>query len=206
MNYEVKEVKRSACEDLILNVHYAKRWPSVSYAFGLFKDGELAGIVTYGTPPSANVRKSIAGECFKGDVLELNRLCMYKNEPNNASMLVGRSLKLLPKGKIVISFADTSEGHVGYVYQATNFLYYGLSAKRVDWRVRGKEHLHPQTITDEFRGVKNRAQAMREKYGDDYYPYHRPRKHRYVYITGSKSYKKAVKRSLKYEIKPYPKI
>jgi hypothetical protein len=124
---------------------------------------------------------------------------------NEASFLVSRSLKMLPKNKIVVSFADTSMGHVGYVYQATNFIYCGLSAKRTDWKVRGKEHLHGQTISDEFRGVKNRAKAMREKYGDDFYLAPRPRKHRYIYIVGSKSFKRDVIESLKYPILPYPK-
>jgi hypothetical protein len=74
-----------------------------------------------------------------------------------------------------------------------------LSAKRTDWKVKGKEHLHGQTIADEFRGVKNRAQAMRDKYGDDFYLKPRPRKHRYIYIVGSKGFKKFVMSRLKYK-------
>ena len=201
---QVKPIERSDCEHFILNVHYAKRWPSISYAFGLFEDEELIGVVTYGTPPSSPLRRGIAGDEYKSDILELNRLCLKYNRKNEASQLIGGSFKLLPKNKIIVSFADTSMGHEGKVYQATNFLYCGLSAKRTDWKVRGKEHLHGQTIADEFRGVKNRAEAMREKYGDDFYLKARPRKHRYLYILGSKTYKKAVQRSIKYPVVPYP--
>ena len=71
--------------------------------------------------------------------------------------------------------------------------------------IRGKEHLHGQTVADEFRGIKNRAQAMRNKYGDAFYLKPRARKHRYVLIYGSKTYRKYVLRALKYEIMPYPK-
>lgn len=205
MIYSVNQVSRSECERYILGIHYAKRWPSISYAYGLFLDGNLCGIVTYGTPPSAPLKRGIAGDDYKADVLELNRLCLLNNIKNEASMLVGRSLKMLPKNKIVVSFADTSQNHSGYVYQATNFIYCGLSAKRTDWKVKGKEHLHGQTIADEFRGVKNRAQAMRDKYGDDFYLAPRPRKHKYIFVTGSKKYKKRVIESLKYKIEPYPK-
>lgn len=204
MKLQVKPIERSDCEHFILNVHYAKRWPSISYAFGLFEDEELIGVVTYGTPPSSPLRRGIAGDEYKSDILELNRLCLKYNRKNEASQLIGGSFKLLPKNKIIVSFADTSMGHEGKVYQATNFLYCGLSAKRTDWKVRGKEHLHGQTIADEFRGVKNRAEAMREKYGDDFYLKPRPRKHRYLYILGSKTYKKAVQRSIKYPVVPYP--
>jgi hypothetical protein len=203
--YSVEKITRDQCEYFILKVHYAKRWPSITWAFGLFYNGSLCGVCTFGTPPSATLRRGVAGDRFKECVIELNRLCLLNNMKNEASFLVSRSLKMLPKNKIVVSFADTSMGHVGYVYQATNFIYCGLSAKRTDWKVRGKEHLHGQTISDEFRGVKNRAKAMREKYGDDFYLAPRPRKHRYIYIVGSKSFKRDVIESLKYPILPYPK-
>ena len=205
MAYSVRKIARNDCAEFVLEIHYAKRWPSISYAFGLFMDDVLVGVVTYGTPPSATLRRGIAGEDYIGDILELNRLCLKHNRKNEASMLVGRSLKMLPKNKVVVSFADTQQGHVGCVYQATNFLYCGLSAKRTDWKVRGLEHLHGQTIADQFRGVNNRAEAMRQKYGDDFYLAPRPRKHRYVYITGSKSYKRRVLSSLRYSQEPYPK-
>lgn len=202
---EVKPIARADCAPFILEIHYAKRWPSISYAFGLFRDGVLEGVVTYGTPASAPLRSGIAGPELAHAVLELNRLCLSSNVRNDASFLVGRSLKLLPKNRIIVSFADISQGHVGYVYQATNFLYCGLSAKRTDWAVRGREHLHGQTIADEFRGVPNRAQAMRNKYGDDFYLKPRPRKHRYIITTGSKTFRRRVLSHLRYKIEDYPK-
>jgi len=203
--YSVTPVTRKDCEPFILGIHYAKRWPSISYRYGLYKDTELIGVVTYGTPSSATLRVGIAGEEHKGEVLELNRLCLKYNGNNEASLLVGKSLTMLPKGRIIISYADKSQGHVGYVYQACNFTYHGLSAKRTDWRVKGKEHLHGQSIADEFRGVPNRAQAMRDKYGDDFYSAPRPRKHRYIFIVGSKTYKKHVTKHIKYKQEAYPK-
>jgi len=200
----IERINRKLCTPFILGIHYAKRWPSISYAFGLFDGPELIGVVTYGTPPSAPLRRGVAGDKLSDKVLELNRLCLKYNRKNEASMLVGRSLRLLPDA-VVVSFADISQGHTGYVYQATNFLYCGLSAKRTDWKVRGKEHLHGQTIADEFRGVQNRAAAMKEKYGNDFYLEERPRKHRYVTFTGSKSFRKSAALSLKYNQHPYPK-
>lgn len=205
MLYEVRAINRNECEPYILGIHYAKRWPSISYAYGLFTNERLCGIVSYGTPPSSSLRRGIAGDKYKNDVLELNRLCLKHNRKNEASMLVGRSIKLLPKNKIIVSFADTGQNHFGYVYQATNFIYTGLSAKRTDWKIKGKEHLHGMTIADEFRGVKNRAKAIREKYGDDFYLKPRSRKHRYIYIHGDKLFKKAVKSVLKYKTENYPK-
>ena len=201
---EVRRVARSDCAPFILERHYAKRWPSITYAFGLFREERMVGVVTYGTPPSAPLRRGVAGDEFKSYVIELNRLCLLHNQKNEASYLVSRSLKRLPDS-IVVSFADPDQGHVGYVYQACNFIYCGLSAKRTDWKVEGLEHLHGQTIADEFRGTKDRAKAMREKYGDRFYLKPRPRKHRYVYFVGSKSFRKRARNALRYPICSYPK-
>lgn len=201
----VKAIARSDCEDFILNIHYAKRWPSISYAFGLFDGEELLGVVTYGTPLSSTLRTGVAGPDMAPVVLELNRLCLRNNVRNHASMLVGRSLKMLPQGRIVVSFADTEQGHFGYIYQATNFGYYGLSAKRTDWKIRGLEHLHGQTISDMVKGAKSRAAALRERFGDDFYLKPRSRKHRYIYLVGDRTFKKKTWPLIRYKKEPYPK-
>lgn len=120
-------------------------------------------------------------------------------------MLIGRSIKMLPKNKIIVSFADTKQNHVGYVYQATNFLYTGLSAKRTDWKIKRKEHLHGQTVADEFRGIKNRAKAMRNKYGANFYLKPRSRKHRYIFLHGNHKWVKETRLALKYKVINYPK-
>lgn len=200
----VLPIKNSECSLWLLNKHYAHRTCPISYAFGAYREGELIGIVTYGTPASAPLREGICGPGWKDMVLELNRLCC-ENTKNTASSLVGRSLALLPKPSIVVSYADTEQGHVGYVYQATNFLYTGLSAKRTSWTLKGKEHLHGATVADMSRGQKDRAAFMREKYGDDFYLKDRPRKHRYVFFCGNKNEKRHMLKDLRYEISNYPK-
>ena len=203
--YQVRPVTRADCAPFILGIHYARRWPSISYAYGLFRDDELAGVVTYGTPPSSPLREGVAGADMAPHVLELNRLCLRDNLKNEASRLVGASLRQLPKGKIVVSFADTDQDHKGIVYQACSFTYHGLSAKRTDWKVKGKEHLHGQTVADEFRGQENRAALMRGKYGSDFYLAPRPRKHRYIYLTGSAKWRREAAAKIKYAREPFPK-
>jgi len=201
----VDAISRNETKPFLLGIHYAKRMPSISFAFGLYEGDNIEGIVTYGTPPSAPLRAGICGPSYAEHVIELNRLCLKSNHKGHASFLVGRSLRMLGRNAIVVSFADTAQGHVGTVYQATNFIYCGLSAKRTDWKIRGKEHLHGQTVADEFRGVKNRAKEMRKKYGDDFYLKSRPRKHRYVYFLGSRPFRKKCVQNLRYPVQPYPK-
>jgi len=186
--------------DWLLNVHYAKRIPQIMKAFGLYDDDKLVGVVTYGIPASPSLCMGICGKEYTEIVLELNRLCLLDNHKNLASKLVSGSIKQLPKPTIVVSYADNKQGHVGYVYQATNFLYTGLSEKRVDWAIRGLEHKHSKTISDGMT-----LEKIKEKYGDDFYYTERSRKHRYIIFHGSKNDKKILKSKLKYKTQPYPK-
>jgi len=184
----------------LLEKHYAKRIPQIMYAFGLYVDNTLKGVVTYGIPASPALCMGICGKEYSDKVLELNRLCLLENNKNESSFLVSNSIKLLPKPTIVVSYADTSQGHVGYVYQATNFVYTGLSAQRVDWTIKGMEHKHSKTISDGMT-----LESIKEKYGDDFYYTERSRKHRYIFFHGSKTDKKVMRKLLKYNIEPYPK-
>ena len=128
------------------------------------------------------------------------------NKPNEASRLVAASLKLLPQPTVVVSYADTAQEHTGYIYQATNFIYTGLSARRTDWMVRGLEHMHSKTISDLVANKsKSRIEAIKEEFGDRFYYKERSRKHRYIYFIGNKTQKKAMREALRYQVLPYPK-
>lgn len=203
---EVRQIKSEDTKDWLLNIHYAKRIPSISYAFGLYIDNELFGIVTYGTPASSSLRVGVAGKENQKYVLELNRLVFKKEIKNGASILISKSFKYLPSPSIIVSYADMEQGHVGYVYQACNFIYTGLSAKRTDWKIKGMEHLHGQTIADISRNViGSRVDYMKKTYGSDFYLKERSRKYRYVYILGNKYEKASLKKQLLYKEEKYPK-
>lgn len=196
----VRQVTTKECHDLILNVHYAHRLPSISYAYGLFDGDEMVGCCTYGTPASSTLLRGVCGDEYKSIVKELNRLVLRYNRKNEASYLISQSLKLLPKPLIVVSYADSSQNHTGIVYQATNFLYTGLSSKFKDPKVRGLEHQHHATYA---HGMTNTQ--LKEKFGDRLYFAERPRKHRYIIFLGSKVERKRLLKSLKYPIYEYPK-
>lgn len=198
MDATVIRIEPSEAHPFILRKHYAKRLPSISHAFGLFVAGVLQGIVTFGTPASSTLLRGICGDEHAKKVLELNRLCINDGlAKNSASYLVSRALRLLPRPSIVVSYADTGNGHVGYIYQACNFTYTGLSSKFKDPKVKGLEHQHHAT----YAHGMNTAQ-LREKFGDRLYYADRPRKHRYIIFLGCD---KAIVNALKYPHMPYPK-
>jgi hypothetical protein len=178
--------------------------PPIEYSFGLFDlNGTMQGIVTYGTPVSSTLRNLWQN---KYKLIELNRLCVNEGlEKNVLSYFVGISLKMLPKPFVIASYADTSKNHHGYIYQATNWIYTGLSVAFKDYMIKGMEHLHNGTIMDMSRGQENRVQWLRDKYGDDLIMVDRPQKHRYFYFLGNKKQVKDMFKMLPYEVQPYPK-
>ena len=190
--------------DWILHKHYLKRIPSISFSFGLFDDANnLQGIATFGTPVSSTLLRGVCGPGWKDCVLELNRVCLEEpHEPNAGSFLVSRAMRQLPKPSIIVSYADASVGHNGYLYQATNFLYTGLSTKTYDPVIKGHEGKHHGTAGC-GRGM-TKAQMV-EKFGSDVCWVPRKQKHRYVFFVGSKREKTLLMQSLRYQIAPYPK-
>jgi len=195
---EVLPIKHEECEEWLLKIHYAKRIPLIMHSFGLYVDKKLDGIITYGMPASPALCVGVCGEDHRHLVLELNRLCLLNNKKNQASFLVGNSLKLLPKPSIVVSYADTSMNHNGYIYQATNFIYTGLSAKRTEWRIIGSNR-HSRTLT-----AQHTLEEMQNN-PDKFHRLDRPQKHRYIYFLGDKKQKKEMLSKLNYNIEPYPK-
>ena len=95
-------------------------------------------------------------------------------------------MKLLPKPKIIVSYADTAYGHQGLVYQASNFLFTGTTKPRTDMASENGKH-------------------SRHSLGDKTQRVFRSSKHRYVFFIGSKFQKKTYLESLKYPIQTYPK-
>lgn len=201
--YEIREIDFQTAMDAVIKNHYLHRRAPYSHAYGLYeKDtGNLVGVVNYGVPASSTLLKGICGESEMHNIYELNRLWVDESVPKNGeSFLVGNSLKLLDK-EIIVSYADTSQGHVGYVYQATNFIYTGMSAKFYDYVVKGKEHLHRATYAYSMTVVE-----MKKEFGEDnVYRVERPRKHRYIYFNADKKRKKELEKKLKYKVLPYPK-
>lgn len=202
--YQVKPIDSFLCRDWCLNKHYAKRLPPIEYAFGLFaSDGTMHGIVTYGTPVSSTLR-GLWDDVFK--LMELNRLVVNDGMCKNVlSYFVSASLSMLPKPLVIASYADTSQGHHGYIYQATNWVYTGLSAKFVDYHVKGMEHMHHTSLTDFARGKENRMEYLKARYGDDLVMIDRPRKHRYFYFVGTRKQVAQMRSMLPYKVEPYPK-
>jgi len=191
--YDVRQIHKEETVPWILRKHYAKRKPSISYSYGLYKydcgDMILSGILTIGKPASPSLCDGVCGKENSHKVYELNRLCVNEGLPfNTLSYFVSTVLKSMQE-LIIVSYADTAYNHHGYIYQATNWIYTGKTKERTDI------------------GKDDGSHSRHYEKGIDYSMHRKKRssKHRYIYFTGTKTQKKKNKLLLKYKVHPYPK-
>ncbi len=116
----VTVVAKRLTESLI-KFHYLSKWPKqVQITFGLRRKTKLLGAITYSQP--VNELKNRFGE----NVWELSRLVLWDEIPKNGeSFFIGASIRYIkkryPSVKLLIAFADPSQGHSGIVYKASNW-------------------------------------------------------------------------------------
>jgi hypothetical protein len=186
--YTVKSIRSQETHEWLLKKHYARRIPSISYSFGLYFSDMLVGVMTIGKPASPSLCDGVCGIENSKYVYELNRLCVNDGiEKNALSFFVSRCLSMIKGDLILVSYADTAMGHVGYIYQATNWLYTGITKERTD--IGSEDGTHSRHYGKDVDKKSNRK--------------FRSAKHRYVFFIGRN--RKTLISSLNYLILPYPK-
>jgi len=112
---------RYAC----FNFHYSKAVPVIRLGYSVFNDaGEWCGVILYSNGANPRIAKEFG--LVQGQVVELVRVAL-NGKQESTSKALAMSLKQLradaPAIKIVVSFADRNQNHIGTIYQATNWFY-----------------------------------------------------------------------------------
>lgn len=218
---EMPVFDKSRCEARLINYetaarmvetyHYAHRIPPMTHTIGMFTNDELVGVCAY-SKPMANICASICGDSYTDNVLELCRLFIFDKIGKNAeSWLIRQSFNFLEDNiKILLSYSDIKQNHLGIIYQATNWIYTGLSNES-----NGREYLMPDGRIATRRGrvfwrnQRNPSDILSWNEIQQLYPgvqkLSSSSKHRYVYFLGSKKQRKELRQALKWPILPYPK-
>ena len=218
----VRPISKSVAKDIIIKNHYSGIWTKVSYCLGLYVEDDshsffsstdkLIGVATYGDPIGRHSGQSISELLDRKEVLELTRLFVFDGYGCNVeSWFVGQTFKWLRKHARhiigLISYSDPKAGHLGTVYQSTNWIYQGNRIRPNDsWLFKFEENgewQHGRTIFP-YYGTNNPTK-IQKVIGKTFWIKKEPRKHRYIYILTGKKDKKKVMKNLKYPILPYPK-
>jgi hypothetical protein len=191
-NFEVSPIENKIAEEWIKLKHYSHRVPNMIYSFGLFNKRKLVGVITFGVSNTPH-NEMLSGNLSVGKVLELNRVVILDNAPlNSASYMIAKTLKWLKQYsdyKVIISYADTAWNHSGYIYQASNFLYTGISKGSKKKTLLGK---HPRTVRKDMENQEKEIIETSDK-------------HRYIKFIGNKKENEEFLKFLKYRVMAYPK-
>lgn len=200
-DWVVEPISKKEADRFVVAKHYSRRASVYWAAYALLIDGFVEGVVVYGQPSPQSSKHAFVDRDFR--LYELSRLVIQTELPNAASFLVGQSLRLLPKPNACISFADSSWGHAGIVYQATNWLYTGGTKSHDSLYLIDGKSVHPMTLRDQ--GIKDPKRWAKENGVKTVPP---EVKHRYFYINArSKREKREMLGKLKYPVlSEYPKL
>lgn len=191
------------------NFHYAKAVPVNILGYNVYNDNdEWCGCVIFGTGANNNIENEY--KLAQGQVLELVRVAL-NGKQSCTSQVVAKALKELHKDcplcRLVVSYADCDQEHLGTIYQATNWYYVGTmmqGAHDSSWVIRGKRY-HGRIISDWVRNRGGLQGLTRKEFLQKYYdPNAKP------YVTqGKRKYLMPMDKAMRKQIvplaKPYPK-
>ena len=181
MDLFYKEIDKKLAAETVWDHHYLHRKPPISWAWGAYRGDKLVGVLTVGKPPSPSLLRGVVGESREQskrpnsrsrDVFELSRLWMHDDlGKNSESKFIGwvqREIRRTKPTTILVSYADIAQGHLGVVYQATNWIYTGLSAAFTDINQDGSRT--PRTRKHRYVWLANPADRCILKWKSQPYP------------------------------------
>ena len=197
---QVKPIAKGVARQIMVRHHYLHSLPGGTYlAFGTFVGTRLLGAVSLGVGPFNS--PSLVARAEADDCLTLTRLWVSDDLPKNSeSKILGivlRNLRRYTDLKFVLTYADPTQGHLGTIYQATNWIYTGLSNPTPlydlgDGRLRHCRSVSASLGTRSVRHLSDNGVPIR------LVP--QAAKHRYIYFIDP-----SWRPQLRVSVLPYPK-
>lgn len=185
IDWATHEAAKFACE----NWHYSKCLPvGKMVKIGAWENNKFIGVVLFARGANHNMGKQF--NLGQDECVELVRIALTKHI-TPVSKIMSVALKWLKSSnqgiKLVVSYADPDQNHHGGIYQATNWLYAGLSMKAVKIWYKGK-WAHKKTVDDANVDQTNLPKKVVQG------------KHKYLFALDNE-----IKAKIKPLSKPYPK-
>lgn len=196
----VKPIPLVAAKNIIVKNHYLHSLPGCTkLCFGAFPGNRLLGAITFGAGPAnafRMVKDTSIDEC-----LTLTRLWLSEKLPTNSESRVIavciRYLKKYTKIKFLVTYADPTQGHIGIIYQATGWLYTGLSEAMPKFDLGDGIARHSRSLSHAFGSHSTKYFT---ECGLDVKVLPQVPKHRYIYLLRSE-----LRSKLTTPVLPYPK-
>jgi hypothetical protein len=143
IDWATHEAAKYAC----FNWHYSKSIPAGKLVkVGAWENDIFIGVVIFARGATPNLGKPYGLD--QDQCVELVRIAL-KNHLTPVSKIASIAIKYLKKTnekiKLIVSFADQSQGHHGGIYQAGNWTYTGVGSPATFYLIKGKI-THPRSI------------------------------------------------------------
>lgn len=188
---------RFACE----NWHYSRSLPTPPLVkIGVWERDVFIGCVIFGRGANSCLYKPYGLESTEG--AELVRVALNKHE-TSVTRIVAIAIRLLRKKdrglRLLVSFADPSQGHVGGIYQGGGWIYTGQTSSDTAYIDRTGKRWHSRMIS---------SSGKKKVYGQ-YRPVLRPSECRAIELPGKHRYLMPLDAEMRAKIeplrRPYPK-
>lgn len=165
--------------------------------YGVWERDRFIGCMLFSRGGSPGLAGSLG--FMQTELVELTRVALTKHE-THVTAIVARGLRLLkrdhPGLRMVVSFADPVQGHIGTIYQAGNWLYAGTSSAHM-YVVDGKV-VHPKTLYQRFGRGGQSIPWLREHVDPNAERIRLPGKHRYLYPLDRAARRAVLNRCMEY--------
>lgn len=150
---KLAEVGFDAIKYSCMNLHYSKTIPTGKLvAFGVWENDKFIGCVIFGRGVGNAQIERYGIPVTSG--AELVRVALGKHE-TPVTKIVSIAIKLLKKHspgiRLLVSYADSRQGHLGIIYQAGNWIYTGKASTTPDYLYKGR-YYHVRSMN---RMIKN---------------------------------------------------
>lgn len=185
--------------------HYSRSMPAGKLArVGVWEDDVFRGVVLFGRGAAINIGKPFG--LFQTQVCELVRVALREHAwPVSRIVRVAVVMlrRAMPGLRLIVSYADTWQGHHGGIYQAGGWSYLGHRCDRPyrigGYRVGG-ELVHPRTLGSRYGRGGQSVAWLRANVDPNAEQVMMPEKHKYVLPLDD-----AMRKQIAPLAKPYPK-
>jgi hypothetical protein len=177
IDWATHEAAKYAC----VNWHYSKSVPVPPLIkVGVWEFGRFVGVVMFSRGANNNLLKPFGLTQTEG--CELTRIAMTSHS-SQVSRVVRLAIHFLnsnsPELRLIVSFADPSQGHHGGVYQAGNWLYTGRQPETIEYIAPDGKQWHGRMVS-KHGTVRVQGKVRKCWKHDECTPVKRPGKHRYL--------------------------
>lgn len=200
-NFKMDWCSHQAARYAVENWHYSKVMPAgKAVKIGAWEDGQFVGVIIFSRGANNHIGNPYGMTQF--EVCELTRVAMREHKTPISKMLA-IAIKMLKKQspgiKLIVSYADADQEHLGGIYQATNWIFTGLMNEGTTsaFIVKGRKR-HPKSIHS--LGVVQSLEEVRKHLDPNAQLFKTKGKYKYLFPLTDE-----VRKQLIPLMKPYPK-